>query len=65
MSVEQQEQAATAYWQSLIARDRAARQVDAQTQQQAQGAGARDEQRLRQDAARARRAQQGQAQSYY
>lgn len=64
MSVEEQEQAATAYWQSLIARDRATRQADAQTQQQAQGAVARDDQNLRQDAAQARRAQQGQAQSY-
>jgi hypothetical protein len=55
----QQEAAADRYWQTLIARDRAARAADAQTMKDAQTNVARDDARVRQDRSEGRRARQG------
>lgn len=59
LSAEQQEEQVRQYVQTLIARDRAARATDMQTQIQAQGQVARDDARLREDATEGRRARQG------
>ena len=63
-TVEQQEMAATQYWQGLIARDRAARASDVQTLRSAQSQVAQDDMRLRQDAAQGRRARQNLTMGY-
>jgi hypothetical protein len=55
----QQEAAAERYWQTLIARDRAARAADTQTMKDAQTNVARDDARVRQDRFEGRRARQG------
>ena len=55
----QQEAAAERYWQTLIARDRAARAADTQTMKSAETNIARDDARVRQDRSEGRRARQG------
>ena len=55
----QQEAAAERYWQTLIARDRAARAADTQTMKDAQTNVVRDDGRVRQDRSEGRRARQG------
>jgi hypothetical protein len=55
----QQEAAAERYWQTLIARDRAARAADTQTIKDARTNVARDDARVRQDRSEGRRARQG------
>jgi hypothetical protein len=55
----QQEAAAERYWQTLIARDRAARAADTQTMKGAETNVARDDARVHQDRSESRRARQG------
>jgi hypothetical protein len=55
----QQEAAAERYWQTLIARDRAARAADTQTIKAARTSIVRDDARVRQDRSEGRRARQG------
>jgi|KBSSwiStaDraftv2_1062776.scaffolds.fasta_scaffold364636_2 hypothetical protein len=58
-STAQQEAAAERYWQSMIARDRAARSAEAPAMKAAQSRVARADERVRQNRSEGRRARHG------